>query len=115
VNPQRIGGARMAAFVIQPNVAEFLDVVMHDRSLDLRLEEVAVPSGSNLCGQSLREAQLRELTGSLVLAVREPDGAFQTNPSAGTRLEADHVLIAIGTQGQLDALADHLQRSATAD
>ena len=41
VNPQRIGGQRMAAFVLQPHVAEFLDVVMHDGSLEFRLEEVA--------------------------------------------------------------------------
>jgi len=33
VNPQNIGGARMAAFVLRPHVAEFLDVVMHERNL----------------------------------------------------------------------------------
>ena len=44
VNPQRIGGARMAAFVLQPHVAEFLDVVMHDGSLEFRLEEVPLPA-----------------------------------------------------------------------
>ena len=32
----------MAAFVAQPHVASFVDVVMHDRSLGFRLEEVAV-------------------------------------------------------------------------
>ena len=37
VNPQRIGGARMAALALQPHVAEFLDVVMHDGSLEFRL------------------------------------------------------------------------------
>src|SRR5688572_30604100 len=57
VNPQGIGGARMAAFVLQPHVAEFLDVVMHDGSLEFRLEEVPVPDGSPLAGQSLRDAQ----------------------------------------------------------
>ena len=50
VNPQSIGGARMAAFVLQPHVAEFLDVVMHERTLEFRLEEVEVPEGSPLAG-----------------------------------------------------------------
>ena len=50
VNPQSIGGARMAAFVLQPHVAEFLDVVMHERTLEFRLEEVQVPEGSPLAG-----------------------------------------------------------------
>src|SRR5581483_429602 len=45
VNPQSIGGARIAAFVLQPHVTEFLDVVMHDRELEFRLEEVPVPEG----------------------------------------------------------------------
>ena len=47
VNPQSIGGARIAAFVLQPHVTEFLDVVMHDRGLQFRLEEVLVPAGSD--------------------------------------------------------------------
>ena len=51
VNPQGIGGARMAAFVLQPHVAEFLDVVMHDGSLEFRLEEIPLPRESPLAGQ----------------------------------------------------------------
>ncbi len=39
VNPQRIGGQRIAAAALHPNVVEFLDVVMHDGSLEFRLEE----------------------------------------------------------------------------
>ena len=42
VNPQEIGGARMAAFLVQPHVTEFLDVVMHDREMELRLEELEI-------------------------------------------------------------------------
>ena len=36
---------RMAAFALQPHVADFLDVVMHDGSLEFRLEELAVAPG----------------------------------------------------------------------
>ncbi len=45
VNPQRIGGRRLAAFALQPDVAEFLDVVMHDESLDWRIQQVRVAPG----------------------------------------------------------------------
>ena len=51
VDPQRIGGRRIAAAALQPNVVEFLDVVMHDGSLEFRLEEVAVRAGSRLAGR----------------------------------------------------------------
>ena len=36
VNPQELGAARMASFVARPHVAEFVDVVMHERSMEFR-------------------------------------------------------------------------------
>jgi voltage-gated potassium channel len=104
VNPQLLGGQRMAAFVLQPHVAEFLDVVMHDGSLEFRLEEVPVAPTSQLGGHSLRDAHIRDRTGALILAVRDGDGVFTTNPSPETVIRPGHVLIAIGTAGQLKAL-----------
>lgn len=104
VNPQSIGGARMAAFVLRPHVAAFLDVVMHERTLEFRLEEVPISASSSLVGRSLREASIRDHTGALVLALRDERGNFLTNPDPDTALEADQVVIAIGTQDELDAL-----------
>lgn len=106
VNPQLIGGGRIAAMTLQPHVAEFLDVVMHDGSLEFRLEEVAVPPTSPLVGETLRNAHIRDQTGAMVLALRQPDGVFVTNPSPDVAIAAGHVLIAIGTREQLAALAD---------
>ena len=104
VNPQRIGGQRIAAAALQPNVVEFLDVVMHDGALEFRLEEVSISPGSRLAGRSLDEADLDDTTGALVLAIRDGDGVFVANPPVHTPLEAGYVLIAIGTQPQLSAL-----------
>jgi voltage-gated potassium channel len=104
VNPQRIGGQRIAAAALQPNVVEFLDVVMHDGSLEFRLEEVSIRQGSRLAGRTLHDAEVGESTGALVLALRDEDGQFVANPPAQTPLGAGHVLIAIGTERQLSAL-----------
>src|SRR5436305_7899405 len=104
VNPQAIGGARMAAFVLQPHVTEFLDVVMHGADIEYRLEEVVLPAGSPIAGQTLRDAHVRDRTGALVLALRDPHGAFTTNPPPETVMQAGHILIAIGTTAQLTAL-----------
>ena len=106
VNPQDIGGARMAAFVLQPHVTEFLDVVMHNRTLEFRLEQVDVPPSSPLAGHTLRDAHIRDKTGALVLAMRHADGTFTTNPTPETEIVGGEVLIAIGTQAQLDALLE---------
>ncbi|MEQ1786347.1 MAG: TrkA C-terminal domain-containing protein, partial [Acidimicrobiales bacterium] len=104
VNPQQIGGARMAALAIQPAVADFLDVVMHDGSLEFRLAEIPLTEASALAGSTVREAHVRDQTGALVLAVRDHDGSFLTNPSPDVELKAGQLLIAIGTQEQIDAL-----------
>jgi voltage-gated potassium channel len=106
VNPQAIGGARMAAFVLQPHVTEFLDVVMHGTDVEFRLEEVELAAGSTIAGQTLRDAHVRDRTGALVLALRGAHGGFTTNPPPETVMEAGHILIAIGTPTQLTALED---------
>jgi voltage-gated potassium channel len=104
VNPQEIGGARMAAFLLHPHVTEFLDVVMRDRTIELRLEEVLLSHGSAFVGQSLRRARVRDCTGALVLALHNIDGTFLTNPDPDTELVAGQILIAIGTDDQLRTL-----------
>jgi voltage-gated potassium channel len=104
VNPQAIGGARMAAFVSQPHVAEFLDVVMHEGQVEFRLGEVTVTARSPLAGLNLADAGIRERTGALILAVRNAGGEFLSNPPVNTRIEPGQVLIAIGTPSELDGL-----------
>ncbi len=106
VNPQRIGGRRLAVFALQPHVAEFFDVVMHDESIDWRVEQVHVAAGSAVAGQSLDGLRLRERTGTLLLAVRRsPDDVLEPNPPDDLVVPAGAVLIALGTQAELDALA----------
>ncbi|HEX2700545.1 MAG TPA: potassium channel protein [Acidimicrobiales bacterium] len=104
VNPQAIGGNRMAALIDQPHVADFLDVVMYDAELQFRLSELTVAAASPVAGRSLRDAHLRDATGALVLAVRSAAGHFRSNPDPADVIEAGEVLIAIGTEGQLSAL-----------
>ncbi|MGH3332364.1 MAG: NAD-binding protein [Nocardioidaceae bacterium] len=105
VNPQRIGGRRLAIFALQPDVAEFLDVVMHDESLDFRIQQVRVQEGSALAGGTVGELRLRD-TGALLVALRTAPGIpLEPNPSARSTMPPGAVLIALGTQQELDALA----------
>jgi voltage-gated potassium channel len=106
VNPQQLGGDRMAAFVTQPHVVDFLDVVMHDGTLEFRLEEVEISPDSRLGGKTLASAHLRDRTGALVLAIRRPDGSFVPNPSPDLVIQAGDVLIGVGTAAQLHNLAE---------
>ena len=109
VNPLALGARRLATFAMQPAVADFMDVVVSDGPVEFRLEELVVPASSPYAGRSLGDAGLREATGALLLAVREPGGGFESNPGPATTLRAGATLIAIGTDRQLVALADRLE------
>lgn len=104
VDPQDLGGIRMAALAVQTHVAEFVDVVMQEGNLSFRLEEIEIPAGSRLAGQTLRSAQIHDRTGTLVLAMREPGSSFRTNPSPTAEIVAGEVLIVIGDVDQIARL-----------
>ena len=52
----------------------------------------------------MREANLRQQAGVLVLALRGDDGTFQTNPDPDMVLQPHHVIIAVGTVEALEEL-----------
>ena len=105
VNPQMIGGRRLAAFALQPDVAEFMDVVMHDEELDFRIQQVKVRRGSAIEGRALGELTLPERTGAQLLALRAGKGEpFLPTPGPRTVLVPGSVLIAFGTTDQIDQL-----------
>ena len=108
VNPQELGATRMASFVLQPNVAEFVDVVMHERSMEFRMREFDIAEDCWLNGTSLRDANLRDRANVLVLAVRDADGTFRTNPSPDTVIHAGDIVIAVGTTDSLAGFAEVL-------
>jgi voltage-gated potassium channel len=103
VNPQRIGGNRIAAFAESPDVVDFLDVVMHEGDHEFRLVDIEVHEGSSLVGSTIAETRAREGGGAILLALRS-DGRFTTNPAAETVLKVSDVLIVVGTGPQIEDL-----------
>ena len=100
VNTHEIGGSRMAALVLEPDVVDFLGVVMHDEQLSVRLAETPVTADGPFAGLALSACEIAESTGATVLAVRRNE-SFVTNPPDNFVLAAGDVLIALGTKGQL--------------
>jgi len=103
VNPQRIGGNRIAAFVESPDVVDFLDVVMHEGRHEFRLSDIEVHDGSPLVGSTIAATRAQEGGSAILLALRTR-GRFVTNPDAERPFEAGDVLIVVGTADQVDAL-----------
>ncbi len=116
VNPHDIGGSRMGALALQPHVAEFLDEVLHDETQDAQVLELRVAPGCVAVGRTLGDLGGAEAASAMVIAVRSTAGAFRANPRPDHRLDVGDVLIAIGSNAELAALADRVgDGGATAD
>jgi voltage-gated potassium channel len=100
VSPNFIGGLRLASELLRPQVVRFLDQMLREDS-GLRIEEATVGRDGPAVGKTLGSARLRDTTGCLVLAIREPDGKVTHSPPASAVVEAGQTLIAIGTHEQI--------------
>ena len=106
VMPYATAGRVMANLVLKPQVTAFLDTVMTAEGDDFRLEEIEVTETCARAGRTLRDLRVREETGAMVVAVRKPDGRFDTTPDPEELIEAGDVLIGVGTAGEIRRLED---------
>jgi voltage-gated potassium channel len=106
INPYLITGHRMAAQLLHPGAVEFLEVIMRQGELELRIEEIVIAAGSDMAGRTLGELHVRRETGVNVLAVRRAEDRLYTNLDANFQLQVADALVCLGTAAQLTALAN---------
>lgn len=106
VSPYSLGGRRIASMVIKPVVSDFLDTVMHGENLELQLSELMVEKGSPLSELTVKQADIRQKSGAMVLSIYRQDGRFESDLHGDTRIGEGDRLIVIGTRDQLDKLED---------
>jgi voltage-gated potassium channel len=99
---------RMVSEMLRPSVVEFLDGMLRDKQMNLRIEEVVIAEESKWIGTTLAKSQIREDTGALVLAIRKPDGSYLYNPSGDHLIEPGITLIVIGPAVELHRLKRNL-------
>jgi voltage-gated potassium channel len=106
VLPYTAAGRAMANLVLKPQVTAFLDAVTTATGPDLQLAEIEVRETSSAPGRTIRELRIRHETGALVIALRKPDGTFDTTPEPDTPIEIGDVLIGVGSPDEIRALED---------
>jgi len=115
VSPYQIAGRRMASIILRPSVVNFLDVVVEGEEMAMRIEEVKVDSGSPLIEKTLRESDIGQHTGAIIVGINGPEGHTRVNPSStasltAVKLHENDVLIAMGNEGQLTRLKEFVKR-----
>src|SRR5919107_574966 len=108
LSPYAVGGRRLASLATQPLIVDFLDIVTRgEKGLEFRLEEFGVPKESPLANHTIGKLKIGAKTGAMVLAIRTPEGRFDTTPSAQDEIHPGDTLIVLGTReqvGRLEAL-----------
>lgn len=112
VNPAMIGGRRMASELVRPEVNEFLDQMLRDKTKNLRIEECVVPERSTFAGVSLKDSPIRRETKLLVIAVRDRHRTFVYNPDPDLLIDGGTTLIVMGENESVTKLRKILQDSA---
>jgi voltage-gated potassium channel len=104
VSPYAIGGARMAQAVLRPTVVDFLELATRTEHLALQIEEVRIQAGSHLAGTTLRDSQVRQDLGIMIVAIKKGSGEMLFNPPPDAAMEPGDILITLGPRPQLDRL-----------
>lgn len=108
ITPSTIAGRRIASSILRPSVVNFLDVIVDDSELAMRMDEYVVAETSALAGRSLREANIGQHTGAIVLAIMDQAGATRTDATrsglSSVKIHPRDRIIGLGSEEQLREL-----------
>ncbi|MDC7233612.1 MAG: NAD-binding protein [Spirochaetales bacterium] len=109
ITPKVIAGKRLANVSVRPSVSQFIDAITSGTSEDVHFESCRLEEGSQLIGKSLRESNIGQHTGAVIVGILDAAGALrnnQTNKStiASIELREGDELIAMGDEDQLKSL-----------
>jgi voltage-gated potassium channel len=104
VSPYVIGGRRMAAVFLHPEILDFLDIFMKEDAIGYSLSQYKITTNSALSGKKLSEGRLRETSGGAMVLGLSRDGKMEGLPGADTEICPGDVLVILGTQDMMDRL-----------
>lgn len=105
VSPTFIGGLRIASELLRPTVVGFLDKMLRDQDLNLRIDEVRIPEGSASVGKLVGALGLRDSSKALLLACRLGD-SWRYNPPEDLQIVPDTTLILMGSPEDIRAASE---------
>jgi voltage-gated potassium channel len=104
VSPYEIGGRRMANLLLNPELMNYVDVVVDHKQMEMAMEHVLVAPASSLVGRTMREARIRTKTGALIVGIHRPGEGLHFNPTGAETFQAGDVLLVMGDHKCLDSV-----------
>ena len=105
IMPERIGGQRMAKLVHQPDVVEFLEYILLQKTQDVNLEELPCRKmAQQWVGKSIADMKIRENTGANIIGIKTGGARYVFNPDPQMILSRNDQLFVLGNRKQIDRL-----------
>ncbi len=105
VDPEFIGGLRLASEMIRPVTVGFLDSMLRNKDSHFRFDEISVPENSPMIGKPFGDIKGGEGGGTLVVAVVAAGAeGYELNPPVGRLVKAGDRLVILGETDALGGL-----------
>ncbi|MDC7225800.1 MAG: potassium channel protein [Spirochaetales bacterium] len=105
INPERLGGTRMALSILKPAAMDYIDRVFISDQDNFKINEFLITEGSNLIGVSIRNAEIRNRYDLSVMAVKRA-GQIYTSQLADFTLKTNDMLIVFGKEDNLNSFSE---------
>ena len=114
IMPDKLGGQSMAKLVAQPDVMEFIELILLQSMESVVLEEISLQKLATCFeGKSLIELDIRNTSGANIIGMKRKDNSYLINPVPETTLSPSDKLFALGTRTQIRQLINTITTSDT--
>jgi voltage-gated potassium channel len=111
IMPERIGGQRMAKLVHQPDVVEFLEYILLQKSRDVTIEELSCKKLARCyLGKPLGELKLNDTSGTNIIGLKLSGARYLFNPTQETIISRNDQLFVLGTPAQVETLRKIMEK-----
>lgn len=105
IMPDRIGGDHMASLVVVPDLIEFLDNLSIVGKKSINIEEIGFEDlFEDQKARTIRQINMRSLTGCTIIGYKSPAGEYIVNPEADMELSPGCKVVVLGRPEQIEAL-----------
>jgi voltage-gated potassium channel len=110
IMPERIGGQRMAKLVTQPDVVEFIEYILLQKSKDVSLEEISCTNmNSRFVNKTLNELKSKDRSGVNIIGIKISGAKYVFNPAPELSLSRGDQLFVLGSVEQIRAFRNTLE------
>ena len=107
-----LGAGKVTQMLLQPAIEELIEMTV--KGPDIEVSKVPMSELPQATGQTLRELEMREKTGVMVVAVIHDDGHREFGPRPDAILKETDELIIIGPNGSVDMIVEQFGATETA-